>query len=152
MTPDVEELATAAALAVVAFRVAEEEARAAAARAGTVRDDAILALADAGWTVRRIAGELDMSTTRAQQLLTRARARRDADWGHVDPSPMRSTLLDDFRAARHAQELREEAYTGGGSEERAAFYGRLDAPAVVEAEQSLTWKAWLQGSRQLEDA
>lgn len=145
-----EALADAAALALVGYRAAEDEARRACELARASRDDTLLALHGAGWSVRRIAAELELSPARVGQLLQAGRARREAEWGDPSfaPSPMRSTALDDFYAARHAQNVREENYSGGGVEERRAFYGGLDAPAVVEAERSLTWKAWLQGSRQ----
>lgn len=147
--PDVEALADGAALALIAFRVADEEARAATARAGAVRTDALMALHGAGWSVRRIAAELDLSSARVGQLLQAGRARREQEWAEpIELRPMRSTALDDYRAARHAQELREEAFTGGHAEERRAFYGSIDAPAMDGAEQALTWRAWLEGSRQ----
>ena len=148
-TADSEALADAAVVALIAFRAAREEAQAAEERARVLRDDAVLELHSAGWTVRRIAAELDLSPARIGQLTMRARERRATEWGATTMSDRARTALqgdrlDSFHAARHAQVLREEAYSGGGVEERAAFYGRLDAPAVVEAESALTWKAWLE--------
>lgn len=146
---DGDALADAAVVALISFRAAREEAQAAEERARVLRDDAVLELHGAGWTVRRIAAELDLSPARIGQLVLRARERRAAEWGLPSiPDAVRGVVradrLDSFHAARHAQVLREEAYTGGGREERAAFYGRLEAPAVAEAEQSLTWRAWLE--------
>ena len=146
---DADALADAAVVALIAFRAAREEAQAAEERARVLRDDAVLELHSAGWTVRRIAAELDLSPARIGQLTVRARERRAAEWGAVTVSDRargarQADRLDSYHAARHAQDLREEAYTGGGAEERAAFYGRLEAPAVAEAEQPLTWKAWLE--------
>jgi hypothetical protein len=147
-------LADAAAAALVAYRAAEEEAARATSAARAARDDTLLALHGAGWSVRRIAAELELSSARVGQLLTAGRARREAEWADAAfvPSPMRSAVLDDYRAARHAQELREEAYSGGGREERAAFYGRLDAPTVAEAERAITYRDWLDHSRQEQPA
>lgn len=56
--------------------------------------------------------------------------------------------VEDYRAARHAQELRAENYGMGYAEETRAFYGDGRVAACDEAETSLTWKAWLEGSRQ----
>lgn len=139
-------LADAACGALVAYRAAESDALEATERARALRDDALLELSEAGWSVRRIASELDLSPARVGQLLIKARERRATEWGEyrLTPDAVRADRLDSFHTARHAQVLREENYTSGGATERAAFYGRLDAPIVDEAEAPLTWKAFLQ--------
>lgn len=149
MTAD--DLADAAAAAIVAYKAAETEAAEALNRARAVKDEAVWSLVQAGWTYRKVAAELDMSPARVGQLVQRARA---AGWGLAQPRPLnvQETARDDYRAARHAQELREEAYTGGRATERRAFYGHVGAPQVHEAEQPITWKAWCGGSRQEQHA
>jgi cytochrome c551/c552 len=142
-----DDLADVAAAALVACRAAEAEAAEALDRARAVRDEAVWSLVQAGWTYRKIAAELDMSAARVGQLVQRA---RQAGWGVVQPRPLREQDIarQDYRAARHAQELREEAFTGGRATERRAFYGHRSAPAVAEAEQPITWHGWLSHSRQ----
>lgn len=147
--PDVEALADAAATALVEYRAAEAEALRATEAARTVRDDTLLALHGAGWSVRRIAAELELSPARVGQLLQSGRARREAEWSEpLELRPMRSTAVEDFRAARFAQEMRAEAFSGGNAAERRAFFRDENAPAMAGAEDSLTWKGWLEGSHQ----
>lgn len=146
-----EELADAAAAAIVAYKAAEAEATEALDRARAIKDEAVWALVGAGWSYRKVAAELDMSPARVGQLVQRA---REAGWGLVQPRPLRQqeTSRDDYRAARQAQLLREEAYTGGRATERKAFYGHVGAPQVHEAEAPITWHAWTSHSRQEQHA
>lgn len=151
--PDVELLADAAASALVAYRAAESEAFEATERARVARDDTLLSLSEAGWSVRKIAAELGLSSARVGQLLQAGRARREVEWAEpIELRPMRSTAAEDFRLARHAQELREEAFTGGHAEERATFYGRQSGSTCDAAEAPLTWRGWLEGSKQEQPA
>jgi predicted transcriptional regulator len=139
--------ADVAAAAVVAYRAALEEAEAILTPARAARADAVWALTQAGWSVRRVARELDMSPALVGQLTARARA---GAWETLEDLPRineRADSLDAFRVARHAQDVREESFTGGNATERAAFYGRKNAPAMDGTEDALTWKAWLRGSR-----
>lgn len=149
MTP--EELADVAAAAMVACKAAEAEAEDLLSQARAAKDAAVWALVQAGWSYRKVAAELDISPARVGQLVDRARS---AGWGVVQARPLRSqeTSREDYRAARHAQELREEAYARGGKSERRAFYGHGGAPQVHEAEKPITWKSWCSTSRQEQHA
>jgi transposase len=149
MTPD--ELADVAAAAIVAYKAAEIDAADLLDRARALKDEAVWSLVQAGWSYRKVAAELDMSPARVGQLVQRARA---AGWGVVQARPIdvRGNDLDAYHAARHAQTLREEAYTCGGRVERRTFYGHADAPAVDEAEAPITWHAWISHNRQEQSA
>lgn len=144
---ELDALADAAAAAVVQYRAVQADAELLLERARVARLDTVAALHDAGWSVRRIAAELDVSSSRVGQLLESARARRAGEWAEdLALRPMRSTALEEYRLARHAQELREEAFTGGNVTERDAFYGRKGAAAMDGAERAITLRGWLEGS------
>jgi transposase len=149
VTPD--ELADAAAASIVAYKAAEAEAAELLDRARALKDDAVWSLVQAGWSYRKVADELDMSPARVGQLVQRARR---AGWGAARATRVdtQRQALADYRAARHAQELREEAFTGGRATERRAFYGQRSAPRVAEAERPLTWHDWIRQSRQEQHA
>lgn len=146
-----EELADIAAAALVACRAAEDEAEQHVAAARTAKDRAVWSLVQAGWSYRRVAAELDISPARVGQLVQRARAQ---SWGTAPLQRIdtRGNDRDAYQCARHAQTLREEAYTGGRATERRAFYGGLDAPAVAEAEEPITWQGWISHNRQEQPA
>ena len=120
-----------------ALRVAHE-ARDAAAVA-LVRGD--------GLTYREAGSLLGISHARVGQLV---KADRLQGWGPPILRPLEdaATRLDAYRAAKHAQVLREEAVTMGYETERRAFYGDPGVAASDSAETALTFRAWLEGSRQ----
>lgn len=55
--------------------------------------------------------------------------RHHCSWAHAN-------LVESYRTARHAQELRAEAWSAGYATELAEFYRTVEPP--------LTFKAWLQ--------
>lgn len=139
-----EALADAAAQALVAFRAAEAEAAEAVDRARASRLDTLLALSEAGWSVRRIAAELDLSPARVGQLLQAARAARQAEWETVEITRPAHTARDihaEYLLARHAWEMQAEAFAkatpgkaGMEREELARFRELVPAP---------TWGDWI---------
>lgn len=139
-----DDLATQAALALIECRALAAEAEQARATAAHARDAAAWALAEAGWTVRRIAAELDVSATAAHNYI---KAHRERAWGGLrdgySATPSLSQLAEEYRIARHAQELRADAASGGYATELAGFYGKTDRPAYDDGEQPLVWAAWL---------
>ncbi len=58
-----------------------------------------------------------------------------------------AAVVEGYRLARHAQELRAEAATGGWPNERAAFHGHPDQPTPDRTERPLTFRAFLTASR-----
>lgn len=123
--------------------IVADDARRVAAEA---RDAAAYALSEAGWTMRRIGAELDCSHTLAHRMV---KAHRDRVWGGFEASysatPSLQQLAEEYRVARHAQELRAEAAGASvkGSDERKAFFGSESVAAADHAESALTWKAWM---------
>lgn len=59
-----------------------------------VRDDTAVSLADAGLTFAEVGECLGISRQRAHQLVQRARARRQAEWGHADIPEVREPRSD----------------------------------------------------------
>lgn len=140
-----DELADTAALALIECRALAADAEEAQRKAREARDAAAFALSEAGWTVRKIAAELDCSHTLAHRMV---KAHRDRVWGGIQAgysaTPSVAELAVEYRIARHAQELRAElCATGGYATELAGFYGKADRPAYDDGETPLVWASWL---------
>lgn len=142
-----DDLATRAALALIECQALAAEAETARARAAEARDAAAAALHDAGWTFRRIGAELGVSHTLAHRMV---KAHRDRTWGGFQAgysaTPSLAQLADEYRLARHAQELRAEAAGAAipGSDERAAFFGAEHVAQRDSSESPLVWGSWMQ--------
>jgi ParB-like chromosome segregation protein Spo0J len=86
--------AAAAVAAVLDYRAAEAEAGEALARARDVRDAVVRALAEAGWSRRRIAEAVGLSPARVGQLLRRTPGPRPARLGSSGlPPPPKSPKI-----------------------------------------------------------
>ena len=128
-------------------QAALEDARLATADAMAQRDRAAVALVDAGMSYREAGRMVGVSGAFVGQLV---KADRLTAWGPLRAGPVndRATALDAYRVAKHAQEQRCESVALGYGEETAQYYGSDEYAAGDVTEQRLTFRAWLEGSRQ----
>ncbi len=108
------------------------------------RDETIRDLWREGVDLRSIAPMVGLTFQRVGQIV----GKRSNEWGPVPVQARRATTLDDYRAAKAAQQEREETHTMGYATETRGFYGDQSVSAAAHSEDKLTLRVWLEQSRQ----
>lgn len=144
-------LATIAQLTLIECRELAAQAETARQTAAEARDAAAWSLSEAGWSTRRIGAELGVSHTLAHRMV---RAHHDRMWGGLtdgySATPSLEQLAEEYRLARHAQEMRAEAAGGiPGNEEWRAFFGAENVAQADHVEAPLVWGSWLRHRAQM---